>query len=108
MLNDADRTALIRKGNEAFNNGEMELAAKIYKSTEYKDGLIRMGDYYYFNQRQPLIAYGYYRRANHTIMMDRLSDNFINALKFWLADPSKGDEEPPPAKQPPEPEPTGE
>ena len=88
MMDDSQRAAMIRKGNQAFNEGDMELAANLFKSTEYKDGLIRMGDYYYFNLRQPLMAYGYYRRANHTIMLDRLSENFINALKFWLNDGS--------------------
>lgn len=85
-LSDKDRTALIRKGNEAFNDGDIDRAARIFKSTEYKDGLIRVGDYYYFDKRQPLLAYGYYRRANHQIMIEKISDGFIFALKYWLND----------------------
>ncbi|MDH4199506.1 MAG: hypothetical protein OEV66_03910 [Spirochaetia bacterium] len=85
-LSDKERTALIRKGNQAFNDGNIDLASRIFKTTQYKDGLIRVGDYYYFDMRQPLMAYGYYKRANHQIMIEKISDGFIFALKYWLAD----------------------
>ena len=92
-MDDKERTALIRKGNAAFNDGNVDLASQIYKTTEYKDGLIRIGDYYYFEKRQPLLAYGYYRKANHSQMMDKLSESFIFALKCWLSDDPKEESE---------------
>ncbi len=38
------RAALIRKGNELFNKGEIALAQRIFLTTRYSDGLIRIGD----------------------------------------------------------------
>jgi len=84
-----ERAGLIRKGNQAFNEGKIAAAAEIYKATNYKDGLIRVGDYYYFDQRKPLMAYGYYKRANHNIMLEKISDGFIFALKYWLSSDKK-------------------
>jgi len=92
-MDDKERTALIRKGNEAFNSGNIHLASEIFKSTDYKDGLIRVGDYFYYDKHQPLMAYGYYRRANYKKMLNKLSDSFIFALKCWLA-PEPGDKTP--------------
>jgi hypothetical protein len=91
---DSEKAQLIRKGNQAFNEGNVDLASKIFKTTEYKDGLIRVGDYYYFDKRQPLMAYGYYKRANHSIMLEKISDGFIFALKHWLSEDKKTEEKP--------------
>ena len=40
------RAALIRKGNELYNKGELALAQRIFVTTKYSDGLIRIGDRY--------------------------------------------------------------
>ncbi|MDH4261681.1 MAG: hypothetical protein OEV78_01410 [Spirochaetia bacterium] len=91
-MDNTEKVQLIRKGNQAFNEGNIDLASKIFKATEYKDGLIRVGDHYYFDQKQPLMAYGYYKRANHNIMLEKISDGFIFALKCWLDDDVKTEE----------------
>ena len=49
------RAALIRKGNELFNRGSIDLARKIFITTRYTDGLIRMGDYY-FKKKKHIMA----------------------------------------------------
>ncbi len=46
-LTGPQKTALIRKGNELFNNGQIEKAKRIFLTTSYTDGIIRLGDYYY-------------------------------------------------------------
>lgn len=46
-LSDAQKAALIRKGNELFNAGKVEQAKRIFLTTGYTDGLVRVGDYYY-------------------------------------------------------------
>lgn len=46
-LNSSQKTALIRKGNELFNAGQFEQAKRIFLTTGYTDGMVRMGDYYY-------------------------------------------------------------
>jgi hypothetical protein len=44
---EADRKVkLNRKGNELFNKGEVETARRIFQTTGYSDGLIRVGDKY--------------------------------------------------------------
>lgn len=78
------RSQLIRKGNQAFNEGKILLAGDIYKKCAYKDGLIRVGDYYYHEKHQPLMAYGYYRAAGHEPMLGKINDGFVFALKCWL------------------------
>ena len=45
-LSSQQRIALIRKGNELFNQGEFEKAKRIFLTTSYSDGLTRIGQYY--------------------------------------------------------------
>ncbi len=78
------RAELVRMGNQLYNSGDIETAAQVYKATGYRDGLIRVGDYFYFEKQQPLRAYGYYRQANHEKMLNRISSGFVFALKMWL------------------------
>jgi hypothetical protein len=41
-----EKARLNRKGNELFNRGEIETARRIFQTTGYSDGLIRVGDSY--------------------------------------------------------------
>ena len=45
----SDKAALIRKGNVFFNSGEFEKAKRIFITTGYTDGLIRIGDWHLKN-----------------------------------------------------------
>ncbi|MCS6984732.1 MAG: hypothetical protein NZM25_06375 [Leptospiraceae bacterium] len=90
------RAQLIRQGNLLFNKGDIETAAKIFKATNYRDGLIRVGDYFYFEKHEPLRAYGYYRQAGHEKGLQKIHMGFIFALKCWLygeVNPKKKKEE---------------
>ena len=40
------RVVLNRKGNMLFNSGDIEGARRIFLTTGYTDGLVRVGDYY--------------------------------------------------------------
>jgi len=40
------KVALNRKGNALFNAGDVEGARRIFLTTGYSDGLVRIGDYY--------------------------------------------------------------
>lgn len=40
------KAALNRKGNQLFNNGDIEAAKRVFMTTKYSDGLRRVGDYY--------------------------------------------------------------
>lgn len=88
-MNQKTRAELIRKGNQAFNSGKYEFAIKIFNATNYADGLNRIGDLFFFDRHQPLVAYGYYRKAKNQKMIDKIFDGFTFALKCWLSDEKK-------------------
>lgn len=82
-LKESERIELIRKGNQLFNEGNVEMAAKIFKATNYIDGLIRIGDYYY-KKSQPLRALTYYKAANCKPRIEELAGKMFEVLKTWL------------------------
>ena len=46
LLESADKAVLNRKGNIFFNSGDIENARRIFITTGYSDGLIRVGNHY--------------------------------------------------------------
>ncbi|MDR1411328.1 MAG: hypothetical protein LBI91_03895 [Spirochaetaceae bacterium] len=42
----AQKAALNRRGNVLFNQGDIEGARRVFLTTGYSDGLVRIGDYY--------------------------------------------------------------
>ena len=48
-VDQSTRVQLIRKGNEFFQKNDIENAKKIFITVDYKDGLVRLGDYYLKN-----------------------------------------------------------
>lgn len=40
------KVQLNRRGNELYNSGDIEQARRIFQTTGYSDGLIRVGDWY--------------------------------------------------------------
>ena len=83
-LSKKDRAELIRKGNEAFNGGDYPLARKLFLQTTYKDGLIRLGDYYMYEKRLPLLAYGYYKKAGASSKIQDIQRRMVGALAEWI------------------------
>ena len=84
VLTPKERLLLIRKGNEFFNNGNIEKAAKIFVTTAYKDGLIRVGDYYYFDEKNPIKALYFYLEADYRKRIDEVTERMAQVLKKWL------------------------
>jgi predicted metal-dependent hydrolase len=89
VLTPKERLLLIRKGNEIFNNGDIEKAAKIYTTTAYKDGLIRVGDYYYFDKKDVLKALHYYFEAKYEKRINEVLERIALVIKKWLGDKPK-------------------
>ena len=58
----SQKAVLNRKGNQKFNEGDIEGARRIFMTTGYSDGLSRVGDYYKSNSR-PLEALRMYYTA---------------------------------------------
>ncbi|RKY02653.1 MAG: hypothetical protein DRP54_01335 [Spirochaetes bacterium] len=93
VLSPKERLQLIRHGNELFNRGEIEKAARIFVTTSYKDGLIRIGDYYYFDRKEPLRALKYYIEAKYEKRIKELTERMAEVLKKWLKEDKKVTEE---------------
>lgn len=83
-MDSSQRAELVRQGNQAFNEGDYTKARDLFTRAAYKDGLIRLGDYYMYERRLPLLAYGYYRRAGAEAKIADLHRRMIGALGEWL------------------------
>ena len=46
VIDGQQKVALNRKGNNLYNSGDVEGARRIFITTGYTDGLVRVGDYY--------------------------------------------------------------
>ncbi|RPJ07646.1 MAG: hypothetical protein EHM28_06400 [Spirochaetaceae bacterium] len=77
------RVALIRRGNELFNKGNIELAKKVFLTTRYADGLIRLGDKY-IALKKPLEAFRMYWIAQSANKRDALVQRMACVIKNWL------------------------
>ena len=84
-MSTSERATLIRKGNELFNAGHIELAKKIFITTAYGDGLSRLGDYYH-NANDPLEALRMYWIAPAPHKMNMVLENITSVIQTWLAD----------------------
>ena len=84
MASDA-RSALIRKGNELFNQGKHDLAKRVFLTAGYADGLVRLGEYY-DSQGQPLEAFRMYWLAKYRKKIDPAIEIMARSLRRWLRD----------------------
>ena len=78
------RIHLIRKGNEFFNEGRLDEAIKIFEATDYRDGLTRVADYYFYDKKQPLVALKYYRLVNRKDKVNEIFERMMFALNRLL------------------------
>ncbi len=83
------RIALIRKGNELFNKGEIELAKRIFITTGYSDGLIRIGDLY-MEQNLPLEAFRMYYMAPYPKKVNEMLEKMVGIVRKWLKEETEG------------------
>jgi hypothetical protein len=77
------RIALIRKGNELFNNGQLDLAKKVFLTAGYQDGLVRLGDRY-SEEKKPLEAFRMYWLAGHAAKTDKIVEKMSWIVRQWL------------------------
>ncbi len=83
-MTDKERVELIRKGNQLFNEGKIEEAGKIFLATNYKDGLVRVGDYYFFQEKKFYKAFFYYKKANYKKRLDDVYKKWAEVIHFLL------------------------
>lgn len=82
-LDRGQRSALIRKGNELYNSNNLQAAKRIFITTRYSDGLIRLGDYYQ-KQKQPLEAFRMYWLAGETRRKEEMVEQMALVVRHWL------------------------
>ncbi|MCK5198824.1 MAG: hypothetical protein KAR21_10755 [Spirochaetales bacterium] len=90
-IKSSDRIALIRKGNELFNSGNHETAKRIFMTTGYSDGLIRMGDYY-MKKNNPVDALKMYWMAPAPAQFEQISEQTAAVISKWLKEEEKVNE----------------
>ncbi|MCL2293383.1 MAG: hypothetical protein FWC36_00725 [Spirochaetes bacterium] len=83
-LSPTDRVALNRKGNEFFNNGNIDAARRIFITTGYSDGLTRVGDHYCKNNDY-IEALKMYCLAPAPDKKDNLIKKMSGVVLTWLA-----------------------
>ncbi|MCB1137381.1 MAG: hypothetical protein KDK23_01445 [Leptospiraceae bacterium] len=75
---------LIRRGDAAFDEEDFHRAREFYSRAGHNEGLIRIGDYYMYEKRLPLMAYGYYKKAGAQIKIDDLHRRMVGAFAQWI------------------------
>ena len=85
QLSGQQRAALIRKGNELFNNKRFEEAKRVFVTAHYTDGLIRLGDHY-SKQNDVLEAFRMYWLAPERRKVEYLTERMAGVVKSWLAE----------------------
>ncbi|MDR3201295.1 MAG: hypothetical protein LBT68_07525 [Spirochaetales bacterium] len=89
-LTGKDKAALVRKGNEFFNNGNLAAAKRLYITTAYGDGLIRVGDHHY-KRKEFLEAFRMYWLGKEKQKCDNLIEKMVFVIREWLdEDTAKG------------------
>ena len=81
------RTRLIRKGNEFFNCGNIEEAKRIFLTTGYSDGLIRVGDYF-LERNDPYEALKLYKLAPDPERAEGVIEKMAIAIRHWVGEAS--------------------
>ena len=97
-MTEKERAELIRKGNELYNQGNYTGAEKLFIRTQYQDGLIRIGDYLYYEKRMPLAAYKYYKMGKAEGKIKEIYSRMVFALTKWIREDEKPEGEPIPPK----------
>lgn len=82
-LSAEQKSVLNRKGNEFFNSGEIETAAKIFATTGYSDGLNRIGDFFY-KKNQKLTALKYYKLGNNQNNVDIIVQDLAQLIRTMI------------------------
>ena len=84
------KAVLNRKGNQLFNNGDIEGAKRVFITTGYSDGLARVGDFYKSKDR-PLEALRMYWLAPDRKKSEPLIEQLSGVLQGLLREDEEND-----------------
>ncbi len=79
----SQRAALIRKGNELFNDGQYATAQRIFLTVRYSDGLIRLGNHHMKHGR-PLDAFRLFWIAGDRRRVEEMTEKMAMIVRRWL------------------------
>ncbi|MDA3849929.1 MAG: hypothetical protein PF447_01515 [Spirochaetaceae bacterium] len=82
-LTPQERIKLIRRGNELFNQGNYELAHRLFLTLHYSDGIIRLGDHYY-KEGNALKALEMYKLAPDQGRIDQMIRQMLPIIHQWI------------------------
>ena len=83
-MNDKERLNLIREGNRIYNDGDVALAQKYFVKANYKDGMLRVADYYFYDQKRPLNALPLYMKCGSKERIEEIYQRMAFALGKWI------------------------
>ena len=81
-----ERVQIVRQANECYNAGDIERAKVLYLRADYSAGLIRVADYYYYEQRKPILAMLLYRKAGCREKVEELYEHAAGVIRLLLAE----------------------
>ncbi|MBQ1832688.1 MAG: hypothetical protein II563_09775 [Treponema sp.] len=82
-LTDQQKVVLIRKANELFNQGKIEMAERIFVTTGYSDGLTRCGDEY-MKKNEYMKALKLYMLAHNKRKSEPLTEKMAGIISMLL------------------------
>ncbi|MEE3410864.1 MAG: hypothetical protein VZQ47_07060 [Treponema sp.] len=91
-LSSEQKAILNRRGNVFFNNGDIESARRVYLTTGYSDGLIRVGDEY-AKKKQTLKALKMYTLAHNTSKVGPIYEKIAATIGSLLKDDQNNGEQ---------------
>ena len=90
-LSPEQKALLNRRGNEFFNSGDIESAKRIFIATGYSDGLTRIGDHY-FKENRSIDALQMYWMAHNKRQAEPIIENISAVISSVLSgDKGEGD-----------------
>ena len=87
-ISSAQKAQLNRRGNTLFNDGDIETARRIFQTTGYSDGLMRVGERY-LDDGQPIDALKMFKLAHDSKRSDELIERAALAIRKILDEKEK-------------------
>lgn len=92
-MDEEERVKLIRRGNEFFNAGDIANALKIFLVTDYKDGIVRIADYFYYDKKDIVSGIKLYKKGGNRKMVDDFAQKAAALLHMYIEEDKRLDEE---------------
>lgn len=87
-LSSEQKAQLNRRGNVLYNEGDIETARRIFQTTGYSDGLMRVGEAY-LQAGQPIDALKMFKLSHDRTRSEELVEKAALAIRKMLAEKEK-------------------